>query len=236
MDTSPGDIFTAHWNLYQKVVQENYMLHRDFRSLIRHHLFNEKDELKVLDLGCGDSSQILPLLLDLPIAQYTGYDLSEPALAIARNNLSVLDAEVVLQVGAMEALVSTTSSNYDLIYSSYAIHHLQDEQKRNILHRISSLLNPGGKFIWIDVFRKEGQTRAEYLEGYLGMIASTWTALTPTECELIVDHIRHFDFPPDNALAITWIQEAGFSIQISDSTDPFHKIYILGMDPKGKNP
>jgi ubiquinone/menaquinone biosynthesis C-methylase UbiE len=236
MDKNAVDIFKAHWTLYQKIVRENYMLHRDFRKLIRDHLFNERVGLKVLDLGCGDASQILPLLRELPVIRYTGYDLSEPALALARESLALLDAEVMLQAGAMESLILTESLTYDLVYSSYAIHHLQDEQKRQLLQGIANRLLDGGKFIWIDVFRREGQSREDYLDAYLGMIGSTWTTLTPLERDLIFDHIRNFDFPPENTLAIRWMQEAGFSIQISDSTDPFHKIYILGKDLMQENP
>lgn len=232
MDNNAVDLFKANWALYQKVVQRDYMLHAHFSTLIREHLFNEKEQLRVLDLGCGDASQILPLLMELPVSRYTGFDLSEAALAIAAENLTSLKGEVVLLQGPMEDLITQEQAGYDIIFSSYAIHHLQDGQKRALIGRIASLLNGGGKFIWIDVFRADGQSRDQYLDAYLGMIASNWTALTAAELGLITEHVRNYDYPSEKTRAIQWLQEAGFSIQISDSTDPFHKIYILGRDQR----
>ena len=230
MKNSAVDLFKANWALYQKVVQQDYMLHAHFSTLIREHLFNEKEHLRVLDLGCGDASQILPLLLELPVSMYTGYDLSEAALAIAAENVTSLKSEVFLKQGPMEELITREQTGFDIIFSSYAIHHLQNGQKRELIGRIAALLNAAGKFIWIDVFRADGQSRDHYLDAYLGMIASNWTALTPAELELISEHVRNYDYPSEKTRAIQWLQEAGFSIQISDSTDPFHKIYILGRD------
>ncbi len=232
MDRKAADVFIENWGVYQKLVGHNYMLHGNFMALIREHLFNEKDALKVLDLGCGDASQILPLLRELPVAAYTGFDLSAPALEFAKKNLEVLDGEIRLQEGPMELSIQEVKGSYDIIFSSYAIHHLQDEQKKELLIRIASLLENNGKFIWIDVFRKDGQSRQEYLDQYVSMIASTWTELNEAEQALIFDHITHYDFPAEISPAIQWLQEAGFAIQISDTTDRFHKVFILGHDKK----
>ena len=54
---------------------------------------------------------------------------------------------------------------------------------------------PGGQFILVDVVREEGQTREQYLEGYLDFMRTQWTAVRPDHLEEACAHVAAHDFP-----------------------------------------
>jgi hypothetical protein len=47
----------------------------------------------------------------------------------------------------------------------------------------------------VDVVREEGQTREEYLQGYLDFMRTQWTAVRPDDLEEACDHVAAYDFP-----------------------------------------
>lgn len=67
--------------------------------------------LDMLDLGCGDAQQIAATLAQcgapigaLPLASYTGVDMSPPALAIAQQNLAFLQPACTVSLLQASAL------------------------------------------------------------------------------------------------------------------------------------
>ncbi len=107
-----------------------------------------------LDMGCGDG-----ILLDTVLSRWQGakgvaLDGSETMLQLAKQRLScypetdirylhtdfnVLDWRDALPVSAFSAVVS-----------GFAIHHSEDERKREIYTEIYEILEPGGVFINIE--------------------------------------------------------------------------------------
>src|SRR5271168_2273872 len=82
----------------------------------------------ILDLGCGDAATLVPLLDGLPVERYKGVDLAEPALMLATNNLKSLPCPASLtHEDILAALAEDTT--YDVICSSFALHHLPTHQK-----------------------------------------------------------------------------------------------------------
>lgn len=117
--------------IYQKIISQNYMFHRDF--VIKSNTAIKKlkylEPFNVLDLGCGDAQLISEQLSFFNVDLYTGYDLSSTALALAAKNLETKNVEYEIFQGAMEMLLETNTSTYDIIQSSFAIHHLGDTGK-----------------------------------------------------------------------------------------------------------
>jgi SAM-dependent methyltransferase len=68
---------------------------------------------------------------------------------------------------------------FDVIFSGFAVHHLDAAAKQELFHACAAKLAPGGRFILVDVVREEGQTREQYLEGYLNFMRTQWTAVRP---------------------------------------------------------
>ena len=226
MDQKAAEIFISNWKIYQKVIRGDYMFHRKFEVLVKDHLSKISGGIRMLDLGCGDASLISQLLDPSRVLFYKGLDLSGPALEFAAGNLDATGVPYELVQGAMEDMIHAKEDKYDIVYSSYAIHHLQDQQKADLLQTIAYKLKEGGLFIWTDVFRQKGQSREEYLENYMRMITEDWTGLSPGEKKPIDDHIHNYDFPPEYPEALSWLSKAGLNLLTVESGDRFHKTLI----------
>lgn len=190
-------LFNKSWDIYKKVIDANYMHHQLFHSKIGEAIAEKSinGSIRFLDLGCGDASQLVNLFDDERIEMYTGFDLSETALLIAKDNLSFLGDRVNLANGRMEELIQHERLQYDIIHSSFAIHHLEDQEKAELIKKISEVLLPGGSFIFVDVCRKEGSDRASYINAYCQTMDQNWTKLNSDEKCSIREHLTNHDHP-----------------------------------------
>jgi SAM-dependent methyltransferase len=229
MRNQAAPLFANNWNVYQKIVFKNYMLHEEFGAATRDTILsmNSNDGLTVLDMGCGDAHQIALVLKSFNISSYTGYDLSDTALKIAAENLSGMDAEVILKQGRMEELIKNERGFFDLVYTGYAIHHLDEAGKISLLKECYDHLKPEGRFIHIDIARKEGQTRDAYIANYMNLIHSEWTLLSNEEIKLIEEHINNCDFPAEINQLMLWMEAAGFEIITKLPGDGRHCMFVL---------
>ena len=224
-----NDLFNRHWSIYQSVLSNNAMFHKEFAATAR-EVFREKARdgaLDILDLGCGDAGHILSVLEGLPVHNYTGYDLSAQALDIAHARLATAIPVLHLLQGPMEDLIRHESSAFDIIYSGYAVHHLSDEGKQQILRDIWRLLKPGGIFFLVDVFRQSGQTREDYIDSMSGWIGATWTFLDREQQELIFEHLRGYDHPATRNDLTDWGNGSGYSVNWIPEIDTRHHGVVL---------
>ena len=204
------------------------MLHKEFSHYTREALANAINPIKsVLDLGCGDAQLIAKDLTSIGVETYTGYDLSEAALAQAEHFLQYLPAQKTLCLGRMEQLLKASTDSWDLIYSSYAIHHLSDQGKQEIMQEIYHHLNPSGLFIMIDVMRQKNQSREAYMDDYIGGIRKNWPGLEKREQDMITHHIHEYDFPAPYHELIDWANEIGFSVEKAAIADDRHHMLIM---------
>lgn len=228
MNPLPAILFSDNWNVYQKIIANNYMLHKEFSSATMEALAQAAIPIKsVLDLGCGDAQLIAKDLATINIDAYTGYDLSEAALAQAEHFLQNLPAKKSLCLGRMENLLASSKEYWDLIYSSYAIHHLSDEGKQEIMQEVYHHLNPSGLFIMIDVMRQHDQTREAYMDYYIGGIRKNWPGLEKREQDMIANHIHEYDYPAIESDLIAWARSIGFRVQKAAVLDDRHQMLIM---------
>jgi SAM-dependent methyltransferase len=228
MNPLPAILFSDNWNVYQKIIANNYMLHKEFSRATIEALAQAAIPIKsVLDLGCGDAQLIAKDLATINIDSYMGYDLSEAALAQAEHFLQNLAARKTLCLGRMENLLASSKECWDLIYSSYAIHHLSDEGKQEIMQEVYYHLNPKGLFLMIDVMRKKDQSRDAYMDYYIGGIRQNWPGLEVREHDMIANHIHEYDFPAIDTDLIDWATNIGFSVQKAPVQDDRHQMLIM---------
>ena len=221
-------IFTTNWKVYQEVISHDYMHHLAFGNEISNTFQTIKKQagLSVLDIGCGDANQICNKLQQLDLASYTGYDLSEPALELAKKNLSNINANIQLLKGDMQELLRNEKSMFDVIHSSFAIHHLQDDEKQNLFKECYKRLNKNGILLYTDVFRPDGQNRETYLAAYTRNMKANWPMLNEEERQLICDHINNYDFPANINDCNGWLTDTGFTIKQVIQPDAFHYMII----------
>ena len=100
------------------------------------------DAARVLDLGTGDG-RLLSLVLGDGM-RGVGVDVSPPMLRAAAERFGDDPRVELLQHDLAEPLPAL--GRFDVIVSSFAIHHLEDDRKRALYGEILDALEPGGLF------------------------------------------------------------------------------------------
>lgn len=100
--------------------------------------FPEWEGKKVLEIGCGLATAGINFALNG--AEYTGVELSESSLELAKKRFEVFGQEANFYVGNAEELSSfVPAETYDLIYSFGVIHHSPQPEK--IISEIKKYMN-----------------------------------------------------------------------------------------------
>lgn len=222
-------IFTNNWNVYNKLVDHNYMFHLELTASTQKAISELTGKpLKVLDLGCGDAALFSKLLKDEAVISYTGYDTSAEVLQLAARSLEAMQAETRLVNDYLQHATTLETGTFNLIHSSFAVHHLTYDQKVDFFTAtFKRLLEPDGVFVYVDVMRDDEQSRVAYLEAYLANVASRWTALTADEYQLVEDHIRSYDFPMEKRELKVLLKEIGYHVSEPITVDRAHNILVL---------
>lgn len=102
------------------------------------------------------------------------------------------------------------TESVEILHSAYAIHHLSDDQKATFLAAARQRLNPGGIFVWGDVFRQPGEHQESHAQRYIHRVETTWHPLTPDQRRHVIDHLSRFDIPADRAAIQSVAEAAGW--------------------------
>jgi len=189
-------LFRKSWTLYDAISEKNYMFHREIYAQVADLLYQRYQigPYHLLDLGCGNARFLAPCLQAAPPASYNGVDLSLSALDEARTYLNGI-LNTALHHQDMLQAVEDTDSAFDIIFTGFAVHHLDATAKQQLFHACSQHLVPGGQIIMVDVVREEAQTREQYLDGYLNFMRTQWTEVLPEHLDEACAHVAAYDFP-----------------------------------------
>jgi len=117
---------------------------------------------EVLDLGTGTGN----LALRLPdFSRLTGVDVSEAMLERAAGKF-VADRRVNWVQDDLLGFFECPGPNYDVVVSSYAVHHLTEDEKAALFAAIASRLAPGGRVVFADLMFENAPERSRILAGY----------------------------------------------------------------------
>jgi ubiquinone/menaquinone biosynthesis C-methylase UbiE len=230
-DTSAVQVFLKSWRVYQDIIVHNYMFHREISDAVRTALesYRSNEALRILDLGCGDGSMTLPLVTADRIAAYVGCDLSKPALDIAEKQIKTLGISAQLICDDMLKVVSEQPDHsIDLVYSSYAIHHLNVPQKQQIVEQVTRVLTSGGLLVLIDIFREPDEDRAAYMQHYMARLKETWTALSSEAQDLVINHATNYDFPEHSDFYQSLGQKFGLDQGARIAKHSWHEAWSFG--------
>lgn len=106
---------------------------------------------RFLDLGTGAGRLLALVRSHHPDAEAIGLDSSEPMLSRAKERF---DGDPLIELREHDLrtpLIETGTA--DVVVSGLAIHHLEDERKRELFGEIHALLAPGGVFANLDLVR-----------------------------------------------------------------------------------
>ena len=173
---------------------------------------------RFVDLGAGDGAMSELVLGVVPGAHAVLVDFSEPMLERAAARLG--DGERpsweavrgdLSEAGWESAL---PSGPYDLVVSSFAIHHLYPERKRGLYAEAFSLLAPGAMFLNMDVVTVEGPLAGLFDEQMeANAIAAEHARHGHRSDEQVAEEMVNdgSDDRPDSAPEqLAWLADAGF--------------------------
>lgn len=115
--------------------------------------FESDARLKALDLGVGTGYFTERFLEAFPQSKVYGLDGAESMVDLAKTRLGGRGKNVDFRVGDFRDLAELLADveGIDVVYSSYALHHLSREEKMSVVREAVSLLRVGGWFVNADI-------------------------------------------------------------------------------------
>jgi ubiquinone/menaquinone biosynthesis C-methylase UbiE len=212
LDEAAMRLFRQQWEVYRKLVDNEYIFHDEAYGVLRRVLVDEVAKpFRFLDLACGDAGAVVRALKGTQVAHYHGVDLAKPALDLARRNLDALGCELELEQGDFVEAMRARPEPADVVWIGLSLHHLATPDKRTLMSEIRGVLGEGGRFLIYEPTMPDGEERQGYLERYDRECRPLWTALTPAEYEAAMAHVRSSDLPETVSSWVALGREAGFS-------------------------
>ncbi len=208
--TASSTVFQEEWQVYRKVVDNNYLCHREAYAVLRNLLLEEMPApFRFLDIACGDASATVGALADTEVAHYHGIDLSEPALALAEKTLRALPCPFELTRQDFVAALRERTVSADVAWIGLSLHHLQRSQKRELMVDARLIVGERGKLIVYENASPGPETRAAWMKRW-DRQRPDWRAFSDREWASITNHVHANDHPEAH---VTWLElgyEAGF--------------------------
>ena len=204
-------LFQRQWKLYRKVVDNNYLFHREAYAQLHRILVDEAVQpFRFLDIACGDARATADALQGTRVAHYHGIDLCQAALDLAANALTTLGCPVMLdQLDFVEAL-RDWSQPVDVAWIGLSLHHLNAPAKLTLMREIRDIIGGHGLFLIYEDASSDGEDRDAWHRRW-DRQKPFWTALTPGEWDAVAAHVHTADFPETTSRWHSLGREAGFS-------------------------
>ena len=212
MTKAGANNFFDEWSVYDQVLDHNYMHHDDIYRDVGRFFAERFDDrpFTLFDLGCGSARHLARALKDCSVSRYVGYDLSDVALAHAKQNLASLGCPTELRQGDLLEGLRNGGEKFDVIFTSFALHHLASAEKEILFQSTCERLRKDGILLLIDTMREEGEERPVYLDRYCAWLRSSCETLSAAALDLLCNHVRGNDFPETTATLSAMATRAGF--------------------------
>ena len=187
--------FFDQWGIYRKIVDKNYLFHREAYAAIEAVLTGFPHPISFLDLGAGDADSTARALAHCPLKSYHAVDLSEIALSLAKKNTDPLACEKRFTHADFFQYVKDLHETCDVVFIGLSLHHLPLPDKKRFLPELRRLVAPGGCLMFYEPISEPGESRDEVLARWWKVVSAKWTELTETELSAAKDHVFGNDYP-----------------------------------------
>lgn len=195
-----AEFFNQRSNGYDQHMEENVAGFGDFYHQVAKPLPETKQELRILDLGCGTGLELEGVFQRAPNAQITAVDLSPGMLAELERKYSSRLGQIELIQGSYLDL-DLPGERFDFVISVMSLHHLLPEIKLALYGSIFTTLKIGGSYIEGDYLVSEPKM-LELRERY-----HQWLAHSPHSDP----GEYHLDIPLTVSLQQELLKTAGFA-------------------------
>ncbi|MCI5867861.1 MAG: class I SAM-dependent methyltransferase [Methanosphaera sp.] len=143
---------------YDSQINKTVLCYDDMLDALVNAIPDEKENPRILDLGCGTGNVSLRILEKFPNAKITCFDISDKMIEHAKEKLQDYDVEFVIG----DFTIIDIIDKYDVIVSSLALHHIKtDDEKKHMYHHIYEALDEGGVFYNADVIKANSNYNAK---------------------------------------------------------------------------
>lgn len=203
-------LFQKQWQVYRKVLDYNYLFHREAYNALHRILVEEAMQpFRFLDVACGDASATVKALKGTQIASYHGIDLSDAALELASHALETLACPVRLDRRDFVEALGDRPEPVDVAWIGLSLHHLLTPAKLSVMRQMRIVVGDRGLFLIYENVSPDGEDRDTWLRRWDDQKPG-WTALTAEEWEAGRAHVYANDFPETNSCWHALGHEAGF--------------------------
>jgi tRNA (cmo5U34)-methyltransferase len=173
-----------------------------------YYIPDELQPQQILDLGCGTGNLTEAALKHYPEAQIHALDISADILNECRQRFDGVENVKFHQQDFNH--LDLPDESFDLIISSIAIHHINDNDKALLYQNIRALLKPGGIFVFAD------QTRGitdEIYQKHIGRWKEEAFKLgsTQTDWDMWMAHQDAHDYHAPVTWHLKYLEAAGFA-------------------------
>jgi len=176
---------------------------------------------RILELGAGTGGLTALLLERFPEAEIVGVDGSPEMLARARAKLSVAGSRLRLECAAFEdvAGAGTRLGKFDLVVSSFSLHHMEHERMRDLFAALRRMLEPSGQLLVADyVLSEHLELQGKYEDVWVeyrarGMETKLGVKLERAEVAALHEETKEAegDNPAELGNLLRWLREASFA-------------------------
>jgi len=155
-------------NYDDNVQNEDNPIRKGYSSVMEWIKEKTRESNVLVDLGCGTGNTSMQITPDKKIYCV---DISQNMLDIAKNKLKSNDKVVFIKNDLLSFFDTVENDkNIDTIISTYAIHHLTQDEKHTLFEKIFNFLPKGGKVIFGDLMFKSKEYENQMKDKYPDLV------------------------------------------------------------------
>lgn len=204
-----GKVFDEIQDNYTAKIARWVPFYHQLVGAIPHYLPATLEPKSILDLGCGNGNITYAVSKKFPEATYHLVDASEEMIRECQLRYGLQGPFSYTQ--ALFQDLKLEEKAYDLIVAGLSIHHLHEEEKKQLYQKVYAALAPGGFFSTSDLYieRIDGEFHYEmHLEIWEEMARSLGTP--EEECRFLFQHHHDYDFPNHYRKHLAWLRDLDF--------------------------
>ncbi len=175
------------------------------RALMLAMPFPEGRRLRAVDLGCGTGNITQAFLARYPHANVVCVDLAPTMLEVARAKLGKTRA---VSFALCDVRDYKFEKKFDVVFSSMALHHVEEHEKKAFYRKLFRALAPGGAFCNADIFHApEPALQAMYYGQWAAEMARN---ISPERIKGVFAKHHEEDRPTTMVAELDLLRAAGF--------------------------